>query len=35
MLEKELLSMTFPKKPNRQEQKYITTQKGKEISYQE
>jgi ATP-dependent DNA helicase RecG len=31
MLEEGLLSMTFPENPNHQEQKYITTEKGKEL----
>jgi predicted HTH transcriptional regulator len=31
LLEKGLLSMTFPDKPNHQEQKYVTTKKGKKF----
>ena len=31
MLEEGLLSMIFPDNPTHQEQKYITTEKGKEI----
>jgi len=32
LLEEGLLSMVFPDNPNHQRQKYITTEKGKEIS---
>ena len=35
LLDEGLLSMTFPDKPNHQEQKYITTEKGKELCNQE
>ena len=35
MIEKGLVSMLFPDKPNHQDQKYITTEKGKEICHQE
>ena len=31
LLNEGLLSMTFPDRPNHQKQKYITTEKGKEI----
>ena len=34
MIEEGLLTMLFPEKPNHQDQKYITTEKGKEICHQ-
>ena len=35
LLDEGLLSMTFPDRPNHQEQKYIITEKGKEICCQD